>query len=79
LWEEAVVVAQLEAQFFRAGAARVQLDGPQEEVVVEVEVAARKVRLRWGVKVARVVARVQVGPPVHAKEVVEHAEAAGEE
>jgi hypothetical protein len=77
LWEEAVV-AQSEAQFFQAGegagAVRVQLDGPQEvEAEVAAEVAVQKVQLIWGVKVAQG-ARVQVGPPAHAKEVVEHAE-----
>jgi hypothetical protein len=50
------------------------LDGPQEvEAEVAAEVAVQKVQLIWGVKVAQG-ARVQVGPPAHAKEVVEHAE-----
>lgn len=73
------MAAQLEAQFFQAEveAVQVQLDGPQE-AEAEVAVAARKVRLRWGVKVAQVVAQVQVGPPAHAKEVVGHAEAVEE-
>jgi hypothetical protein len=82
LWGEAVEVAQLEALFFQAGEAAVQvqldgLQGAEVEVAVAAAAAAREVRVRWGVKVAQVAAREQAGPRAHAKE-VEHAEAAEE-
>jgi hypothetical protein len=68
--EEAAV--QTEALFFQAEAVRAQLDGQRGEAAVEAE---RVGRLRWGVKMVRVVALEAVGPPTCGKGEEVHAEA----